>query len=261
MAWGLGFQALGFGCVMPIYTTLYLFATGSQAPAASSLPAFAAARLKALPISLVLGFLVPSLYMWGSYLYASPTTHQLLVALWQIFPVYISFFQIINSRLISTSKNPRDAVKDVQTSLETLYGFLITFSRIFHMGTIAYVLSSFFQLSIESTRKPIDVARFLIPANPFIIKKIGSFADGTLAFLQWDYICGALATAILMWVLRRKTILTVESRGRGIVGGNGIVDRLITLALEGPGAVIVKMAWEREAGVWDLAKDGTGKSA
>ena len=246
---------------MPIYTTLYLLATGSSPPASSSIPVSSAARLKALPISLVLGFLVPSLYMWGSQSYASTTTHQMLVAIWQIFPVYISFFQIINSRLISTSKNPKDAVKDVQTSLETLYGFLITFSRIFHMGTIAYVLSSFYQLSEESKRVPIDVARFLIPANPFIVKQIGSFADGTLAFLQWDYICGTLATATLMLVLRRKTIQAVEARGRGIVGGNGIVERLITLALEGPGALIVKMAWEREAGVWDLAKDGMGKSA
>lgn len=261
MAWGLGFQALGFGCVMPIYTTLYLLAIGSAAPVASSLPATSAARLKALPISLVLGFLVPSLYMWGSHQYASTNTHQMLVAIWQIFPVYISFFQIINSRLISTSKNPKDQAKDVQTSLETLYSFLITFSRIFHMGTMAYVLSSFYQLSKESERVPINVARFLIPANPFVVEKIGSFSDGTLAFLQWDYICGTLATAILFFVSRRKTISAVEARGRGIVGGNGTANRLITLALEGPGAVIVKLAWEREAGIWDLAKDSAGKSA
>lgn len=129
------------------------------------------------------------------------------------------------------------------------------------MGTIAYCLTSFYRFSETSTRLPINFERMLLPANPFDfegvpVKAISSFADGTLQFLQYDYIFGTAAFCVLMWASKSKVLREVESRGRGIVRGEVAMDRVITAMLEGPGAVVAKMAWEREAGVWDLASAG-----
>ena len=55
-----------------------------------------------------------------------------------------------------------------------------------------------------------------------------------------------------MWATKEKVMEAVKARGRGIIRGEVAMDRVITMVLEGPGSVLSKMAWEREAGVWDL---------
>lgn len=251
-------QGGAFGFIMPIYSLLYLLATGAKPASTSSLPHTSSARIRALPFSIVLGYLIPTMAMWISSRIADTVTHQYLVAAWQIFPVYIAISQFLLSRLLSAEASPKEQLKSTQMNLETLYQFLIFFSRIFHLGTIAYCVTSFYRFSEESKRLPINAERLLAPANPFNFEKapitaISSFADGTLQFLQYDYIIGTIATCVMFWASKSKALEAVHARGRGIVRGEVAMDRVITALLEGPGAVLAKMAWEREAAVWDLA--------
>lgn len=264
-AWGLAMQIAAFGFIMPFYSLLYLLATGAKPAQAMNIPATSSARIRALPFSLILGFVLPTTAMWVSSRVAETSTHQYLVAAWQIFPVYIAISQFVLSRVLSAEASPKEQQKSVQTNLESLYQFLIFFSRVFHLGTIAYCLTSFYRFSESSTRLPINFERMLVPSNPFNITThpvvpISSFADGTLQFLQYDYIFGTTAFCLLVWASKSKVLEAVRAKGRGIVRGEVAMDRVITTMLEGPGAALAKMAWEREAGVWDVASAGGDKT-
>ncbi len=129
------------------------------------------------------------------------------------------------------------------------------------MGSIFYVLTSFYRLSETSTRTPIKADRLLLLSNPINVTAVSSFADGTLAFLQYDFLFGTVATFVLLFAARRKAVLEAEARGRGIHRGEVALDRVVTGLLEGPGAVVAKMAWERDALVWNLAEGQAAKKA
>lgn len=209
----------------------------------------------------MMGCVVPTFAMWYSNRSATTTTHQYLVAGWQVFPIYIAIFQFLLSRAAAALPGRVQTKEGLHQAQERLYQFLVYFSRAFHMGSIFYVLTSFYRLSETSTRTPIKADRLLLLSNPINVTAVSSFADGTLAFLQYDFLFGTVATFVLLFAARRKAVLEAEARGRGIHRGEVALDRVVTGLLEGPGAVVAKMAWERDALVWNLAEGQAAKKA
>lgn len=242
--WALLMQSASFGLTMPVYAVLSiaLFTPTSPLPRRGS----TVARLSTLPTSLLLGYLLPTILMGIPAPHFSSDKHQRFVALWQFFPVYIAVFQFLLPRLFSspaTSSPPRNA--DFAKALDRLFKVLIFASRVTHFAAVGLSIS---HLLYPTAAGWFSYARLLTPANPFgPIKLVSSFSDGVLAFLQWDYAIGMFAAVVWMGWLGARAVDMAAARGKVVKGeSGGVVEWVLVVLLEGPGALVAKWAWERE---------------
>jgi len=231
-------QAAAFGVTMPLYALLSLLSSSSRT---TPLSPSNSASLATLPYSLVLGYLLPTLLMAIPSPHVSNTTHQRLVALWQIFPIYIALLQQLLPLLIPKPQAGTTSPSATKSRIDGLFRFLILLSRSAHLAAVVLAVR---YLSDDGG---FSVRRLLAPANPFVPVAVGGFADGVLAFLQYDYAVGMVAALVWVAGLRGQAVRWAAGRGKGVAGAEGgVVEGVLVVVLEGPGSLVAKWAWERE---------------
>ena len=93
--WACAMQGVGYGIIMPIYGAVHLLTSSTAREDRSLLRKSVQMRkissLDTLPWSLTLGYVLPAVMM--SLPVFSSKTHQFLVVVWQLYPVWIVILQ------------------------------------------------------------------------------------------------------------------------------------------------------------------------
>ena len=122
-------QNISFTITTPIYLFLHLLTSPVSKPFpgthANSVLLISTWDLRILPVSIVLGYVVPSILMvLPSPNLVAPETHQLLIAFWQPFPIWtVLTHQFLKHTLtfVATKVTSKENKPRVNTSLGTSY--------------------------------------------------------------------------------------------------------------------------------------------
>lgn len=248
-------QNLTLACFGPIYFSIHLETSPTARPTTEktkeetpSVLATATRSLKYLPFSIVLGYVIPSIFLGlsapGAVSYAS---QQAAIAVWTPFPVWVCLAQFLftwcDANLSSgTAKSAVESQKDYLQALRAVYAFALAGSAAVHIGTIATSVSTvlFPAIFASGYRSEFAPANLLFPKN----EKVGSIGAGVLNFMQWDQWIGY--TALLLWVLR----LLQGNEKLAAKGFFGWISRTLeifaAIVLLGPGGAAVVFIWKKD---------------
>lgn len=236
---------------MPLYVAFHLVTSPTaNAPSAANVNA-PLVQLKALSLSVIIGYIVPSLFLvfpetWAGYL----PSKQERIAFWQAWPVYVwmaqsSICKFVN--LVHTDPGPDSTVKarNARTSLRYVYAFAYTCAATTHISSAAISLGAWavpglFNPELVSALQPAQVFQ---PVLPWSSARPESLATGALWFLQWDHLIGA--GAVLLWSI--SLYLTAHSARKINVSVPTLVMKVVTVsAASGLAGAAVELMWERD---------------
>ncbi|ROT41095.1 hypothetical protein SODALDRAFT_349169 [Sodiomyces alkalinus F11] len=271
LPWILLMHNLTLGCFGPIYFAVHLLSLKSPdssrpaatkkgkapVPSASAHVLAAAARyLRFLPFSIVLGFVVPSIWIGlPPPRLATYASQQAAIAIWTPFPVWVGLSQLLLTRYLpklsgcegeaasatpgTGSISPARSQATYLGALRWVYLFCLVGSALVHVGVVTTSLSTqlfpaIFTPAIRSEFAPMNL---LFPRNAEVASSIGA---GVLNFMQWDQWIGY--SSVLIWALKlaqedRLAPLTWTRLGLYGLGLASIV------ALLGPAAAAVLLLW------------------
>ncbi len=222
---------------MPIYFAIYLWtspipqAVTSRASeeTASSL-SIDANQLIILPVSLVLGFIIPTILAGipSPFLTTVPQQQALLV-LWQGYPMWISICQYVLSRIFSVARPSTSNAKSPQSEkvmfkhLWRVHTFSLFLTALAHWTTLLFIASSSFQRILgvnlrpgyfdPSSKSTVNLESVFVPMSPLSNTKVELLTQGCLILLQYDmyFACGAS----LLWAAVMYHRVQAESTWRG----------------------------------------------
>jgi hypothetical protein len=286
-------QNISFTITAPLWLLLHLLTSPVSKPFpgtyANSVLLVSPWDLRILPLSVTLGFIVPTILMGlPSPDVVSWSAHQRYIALWQPFPVWTV---IIHWTLRSvaqwiantfTSKDLNKAPTPLGTSYlsntKHVYGFVIALCMITHIPVafITLVPSCVFPDPMSAIAKLAqqDVFSVFVPYYPSLSYQVPSLAEGALTFLQWDLYVGS--TAFLFWAMLLYRNATAERKivdpnaslpvYRELLLGERLEDRklwtklLVKIAIwctvSGPVGASAILLWERDTVVRQKIKQG-----
>lgn len=237
---------------MPIYCAVHLWTSPTAALAdkkksTTESMIFNPTAVRFLPVSVTVGYTVPSILMaLPSPIFISHDLHQVFIALWQLFAVWIGLCQLILPRIISPSNqssNSREVLKGA-------YTFAMTLTLVINVATIALVGFSssfpwgsqepFFQKML-SVFVPIPLTEAVTP---------DTLGKGCLALLQYDVYFACAAT--LLWALSLYGV--VNKKGFSF---SSVLKLLCASVVLGPGGTSLLVMWQRD----EHLLEGTVKSA
>jgi hypothetical protein len=206
---------------MPIYCLLFLRKNSSSVPGA--IPSNKAKMV--LPAA-VLGFLLPSIIMaCRSRLTSSESTQQLIIALWQPFPVYVGALQKLLALTVKQKANLQADIASSKMHVKHTYQFAALCCGGSHIYT---------------------VSRILAADNPLPMFKRVFFLDSNIArtdisnlahnfFLSDFLLCFTAVTLLMTLLIRPKQISLFRA--------------IWCWILLGPGALLMWVQWKRESEV------------
>ncbi|KAI9756202.1 MAG: hypothetical protein M4579_003942 [Chaenotheca gracillima] len=260
MLWSLIGQAAGFTHLMPVYCLLHLFTSPtSSSPDGESLTIssndllVSPTDLYVMPLSLILGFVVPStLAALPSPRFSTFDEHQIIMAVWQLFPAVVGSLQFVLSRLLSNflpfEPQYRSAAERTARSMQAvrfvyLFGFAI--GAVTHIAALTISISSvllpgMFGGDLATLFHP---SKVFVPPLPNTDLKVDNIADGMLYFLHYDQYLGFLSTIIWASTLFRHARLQKLTMN----GLLGLFVRIAGLTLvAGPGSTALVLIWNRD---------------
>ncbi|KAG0652379.1 Citreoviridin biosynthesis D [Hyphodiscus hymeniophilus] len=266
-------QNITFTVTLPIWLFIHLLTSPVAKPPlgshASSALLISTLDLKILPLTLLLGYIVPSILMaLPTPSVTSPIEHQKYIALWQPFPVWCVIIQTLLKYVIGTvasgnaekGKHQSTLGASYLNSAKGVYSFITTLCVITHLPVLLLsVLPSSVSQNSSPTLQKLAVESFssvYLPYFPSLAHKVPSFAAGVHTFLQWDLYIGS--TAMLIWgiLLNRSA----KEAFRGEAGWGGLVVKVVTwLLLAGPCGALAVLLWERDAIVNQKTNVGSKK--
>jgi hypothetical protein len=232
---GLIFQNVTYTVTTPLWLFTHLLTSPVSNPFpgthANSVLLVSSLDLKILPIAITLSYLLPSILMaLPSPEYFTIETHQMLLALWQAFPLLtVTIHRVLHSITNRLSKYffPTDPRRRLPTPLGTsylhnakhVYRFVLTICIATHLPILLLSLFPAFLLPSLSPLSPHSSSPFLtvfsqtpssvfIPPWPFPNAAIASLEDGVQTFLQWDIYIGSLA--FILWAMLLYRNATME---------------------------------------------------
>lgn len=236
----------------PIFLGLQLLTSDTSFKPNAKNIAVPRAVANAIPVVFILAYHVPSLSM----LIPAPDVvtfdqKQLLIALWQPWPVYVSILLTIVSLLFSGSTRDNSPFK-LRKSLRAAYTFALTHSALNHViaWTVSLLTLAKPEFFNEKYLHLLHPAQVFGPYNPFTngdltVKDIG---HGVHIFLQWDFLIGT--TAVLIWAVTVNAVARCKVEGK--VGWLGLLFKTATsVLLTGPVGAAVQLVWERDELVLD----------
>jgi hypothetical protein len=264
---GLIFQNITFAITVPIYLLIHVLTS----PAAGSFPGKHASSVLLvpavdfgiLPLSVILGYIIPSVLMGlPSPSVLSPTLHQQLIALWQPFPLWSVLIQwstkyIYTLFTAKTSKIDAKEMASLQKSYlggaKYVYGFVLMLCMTTHIPVLAI---SLLPPSTFSESTPIlahlaqsDFFGVFVPYPPVLGLEFSTLALGVQNFLVWDLYIGS--TAFLLWA----TLLYQNAA----IGSSWLKlswNILTSTLFSGPIGAATILLWERDAIVGLKDKQG-----
>ncbi len=260
--YGFFVQNVSFAISTPLYLFMHLLTSPTSKPytsANANSDLFVSTYdLAIIPISVTLGYIIPSLLMiFPAYAPIASPTHQYLVAFWQAFPLWAMLVQwtlrllctlvLGEDTATKTGKSPQTAASRKYLNYAGwVYTFVLTLCVVNHLPAL---LLSLLPLGIIPKSMPalayLARASFksaFIPPLP-LGQPIQGLAEGVHIFLLWDMYIGSAAGLLWAIVLYRNV-----STGKQNTASNlSLVARVITwTVLGGPVAAWTILIWERD---------------
>lgn len=207
--------------------------------------------LNAIPFAFLVGFLVPSLVMISPLSDTmTPDLKQIIIAIWQPWPVYISILttaaHILFSHFVSNDNNV-DGGRATLSSLRKVYAVAFANTVINHqiplvLSLFTIIEPRFFHEKFARALHPSVMYQAPLPwTKPTL--QVSDIGTGVHIFLRWDYIIGS--AGVLLWALTLH-----RNAHRAILGKAGCLGLLVKVALlsvfAGPVGAAVELMWERD---------------
>ncbi|KAL5621753.1 hypothetical protein BROUX41_006653 [Berkeleyomyces rouxiae] len=242
--WGIFYQCIPWGILMPVYWISFLWispiatAQGLVEKVQTSYINLAAAMV--LPWSIIIGFVIPSvLVALPTSVVPSHNLKQFLIAVWQLYPVYIGVLQFTLTELFKLVFRVPVAEKqsaEKRLAAQTrMYAMLANMTSLVHLGVLWVALSpsltSRLGVSPDSPWTQISFYDTFVPDLPNSQTVFTSVSQGALTQLQYD----------MLFATGSSMAFTLYRDGFKL---GSIVIMLQRMTLYGPaGAVLM---WERE---------------
>lgn len=236
--WMMAMQVVGYGATMPLYYILDLLFS-SHEPADLTVQSAWKLRSNAIILAVALGYVLPS----GLQLMpVSEDLHQIFLAVWQPFPVYVAvFFWFFSqtSQPFASSAPKRETTTDVQ-GIRRIYTLATTVGALTHWCTILLVA---FRSSIFSpaTAERLSLYNVFVP-HPVHWYGPSTIAQASMQFIQWDLYCGGLAG--LVWaatLAHRAGVWDLGLKGVGEVARDALI--------MGMPSAVLRLLLKRDMGV------------
>ena len=210
LPWASVMQSIGYGIIMPTYCGVHLL----MSPTASSEPSRihksvhprGDPTLDTLPWSILCGYILPAVMM--SLPCFSPTVHQCLVAVWQVFPVWILTLQYIFGKASCLVRGPRQSISRTsgtymtdRESLNQVYRFAFTLATLTHCITLGLIglVQYFPALMPTSSGHAVTIQDVFLPPNFWTRTQISDMVQGAHGFCQYDQYVGSIA--VIVWAM------------------------------------------------------------
>ncbi|KAL4998912.1 hypothetical protein BDV10DRAFT_62454 [Aspergillus recurvatus] len=250
VVFGLVAQVMTFAFSAPLYFAIHLFTSATAVKPTAESIRVPRAVLKAIPLVFVTGYMVPSgLLLLPVSERVTTDLKQILIALWQPWPAYISILLTLVHVLFSpftSNDNTIEGGRATLRSLRWVYAFAFANTALTHIISWVIPLSTVAApwLFKEEYLRPLHpLVVYDVPKPweaPVLVENVGA---GTHAFLRWDYIIGS--TGVLIWALS-----LYQTAHRVVYGKAGYVWLLVKAAaltvLTGPVGAAVELVWERD---------------
>jgi len=251
--WLLIFQLTAIGASGPWYIGLYL-ATSPLLDNTVSNTAYQSLNLPegdavmVLPFSLLLGYVVPVVFMGLRPSAVSNDSKQIIIALWNLFPLLTGGTQFLLPTLGSVlrlkSRHVGDEAAWSRLATRITYGSSLVVSFAVHVSIASISITS---ILFPMVFDPAYVTFFqpgalLIP--PMSWDGVSTFGEGIIGFMQWDQVIGYACMLLLAVILYKRAY---ESIGRG----NFVSWKLYTAVAAGcvicgPGATFLALSWAKD---------------
>ncbi|ORY03479.1 hypothetical protein BCR34DRAFT_492387 [Clohesyomyces aquaticus] len=257
LLWTLLMQNLTLACFGPIYFVIHLavspmLSSSSSTKESPTKLSNATKYLQYLPLSITLGYIVPSIFIGlPAPTIQSYASQQAAIAVWTPFPAWVALFQVLltwcDSKLSSSSTVGRsETSKAYQAALRRVYIFAITGSAFIHIGTITTSMSTVLFPAVYSPiiRSEFAPAHLLFPDNA----SVDTIGAGVLTFMQWDQWIGY--TAVLAWALKLLWEVRAFAGAAFVTRVWQVLETVGTTLLLGPGSAAVLLIWKRDETAW-----------
>ena len=235
-------QNIGYGVVMPTYYGMHLLFSSTKSIRPLDVPS-----ILILPISIMLGYILPTVLM--SLPWLDPSVHQYLVAIWQVFPLWITMLQYALKKAYSylshhhKSEIGRFPASEIK-SLDRVYRFSFApamLTQVLTVGLIACAQSDApFNLLSDHD---ITFCGVFLPPNFRQEVQIRDMIQGAHGMFQYDQYVGSLA-AIVWAVTVRLDASEASMSFRQLVELTLQVISYTLLA--GPAGAIIILLWARD---------------
>jgi hypothetical protein len=258
-AWGMMVQNATYAVTMPLYWLTHLFTspTASETPSSSNLSISTADTVAILP-SLLLGYFIPAfLQTLRAPTVVSTSTQQILMSIWQIFPIWCAVFQPLFKKLYTRYGGP-DTPKSRLLALRTTYATTLAICAVAQISTMSVSITSklFPSLFTPAAAAALAPSRVWNLNQPlFSAHTVANLGEGVLTFLQMDEVTGSIAT--LIWAGTMHWKATTAQKGGDVDWKYWAVMQakiLGSIAVGGPVAPAALLMWERDDMI--LAKRG-----
>ncbi|KMP01304.1 hypothetical protein CISG_05043 [Coccidioides immitis RMSCC 3703] len=267
---GIMCQLCTFGVVMPIYVTLHLFTSPASFNPNRENTDFPFFRVNTFLWSISNGYILPTILMaFPNMSKGLLPSKQHAIAFWQPWPIYISLIQYVLSKFSiicscfgPQSNNITSRQTKTRNGLRRIYAFAFSCAAIPHLASwtislAAWVFPTLFSPKTASTLAPRNV---FVNQFPWSSARPESLGVGTLWFLQWDHLIGAIVA--LVWTAILYAAAHIECRIP--ISGFKLMLKVVTFCVvAGIAGAAVELMWERDELLLDLQdakRDKTFKS-
>lgn len=261
-------QSIGYGIIMPTYCAVHLLISPTALSEPSQIQESSVRprddpTLSTLPWSILCGYILPAVMM--SLPGFSPQVHQRLVAVWQVFPIWIWMLQYIfgqASRLRVrgprqlTSRTSQTRTIDLE-SLNRLYRFAFALATLTHditLGLIALV-QCFPALIATSSGHAVTFQDVFLPPNFRTGTQISDMVQGAHGFFQYDQYVGSIAVIVWVMTLRFNARSKSMSARQWVKLASEVVGYVL---LAGPAGALVMLLWVRDIEAIDAEVHSNG---
>jgi hypothetical protein len=227
--WGIAMQIFGGGVIAPLYFFLHYVYSPVSVFAASDQRLITMGHAKTALLALVLGYCVPTIGM-----FFAPSEDEKISwnAIWQLFPILVSFSHSILAQNLVT-----DDTKQARLAKPPTADLWHVKASLYSVTLISALVFNYVRFASPSTMKEILLPTWWLSSDASL--KHITFTSGILTVYQIDYIC--LFGSALAWLLLLHRDLKVEEV---VQYGSIVFIGWVTagLVLIGPGATLA-LAW------------------
>ncbi|KIM98648.1 hypothetical protein OIDMADRAFT_70823, partial [Oidiodendron maius Zn] len=236
--WGILYQTVPWGIVMPLFFALHLSTSLPLADGSSRRFSIDPPKLVMLPIALTLGFVLPTaLAGMPPPILTTASQQQVFLVSWQGFPIWIAVCLHTFSRIFSIIRPTALGI----TPLRIVYTFSIALTGFVHLIVIALAaIPSIRPFSFpQDSRSGVSLWSVFLPMSPLSSTKVKTVSEGCHILLLYDmyFACGAA----ILWaavLLRHVHPNLTQSRC--------VVKVLLWNCLVGPGGAALSLIRERD---------------
>ena len=258
-------QTITYGTILPFYLFLHVLTspTNLGSPPSSPSKDIAAdfdidpAALAAWAPAFTLSYLIPTILVaFPSPKFTSFSMHQVIMALWEFYPVPFKLFQLgLASYVVApalsrtTSRSSSAPAQQRATTLNLLkwtYAFAALVGGVSHVITCTLSFSAAFfpSLFTADASSSLSPPNIFVPVAPWQNAKAANLGEGLWWFLGWNM--GVSNVAPLVWgVVQLHNAASVKRKGWE--GWPVVLAKVGGLtAIGGPGVGVAWLLWKRD---------------